>query len=345
MNSRVFNGGNIKENKLGESFNKLNKAENLKSESHTEKDFDSMSHLAVKSFLNRSKINGKVEFSLFNPSITDFVLSEYCQNIEKLINIFKSLNSIKSLDTLISLEKEKIISEKDTIKIKNALFESISGNEENYDYLIYVSKLLLGDINKKDKLIKFIKIIISKPKAITELSKLFKLLTEYWKYLDVNDCDFLLKYIGSIYLDEIEIQDFADFLYLCEIDDEDIINEFKVNLEHFLREELESRKGEIDLSNVVEIIIGPDEATEMNYAEDYEDIIENELTYIVESIINDFQTDFIKNLDIDIYNLVREIDIDEMIDDYFRSQDPDYKYEPIRTLNSDQDIDDLFERS
>ncbi|MBL7129550.1 MAG: restriction endonuclease [Ignavibacteria bacterium] len=340
----VFNGGNIKVDELRESFDKLNKAENLKSESHTEKDFDSMTRLAIKSFLNRSKINDKVEFSLFNPSITDFVLKEYSKNNEKLISIFKSLNSIKSLDTLISLEKEKIISRKDSLIIKNAIFEYKIKHEKNYDYLIYVSNLFLGNINKKEKLIKIIKKIINEPKVVTELSKLFKLLTEYWKYLDVNGCDFLLKCIGSQYIDEIEILDFADFLYICEINDEDIINEFNINLEYILKEELASRKDEVDLSDVVEIGIGSDEASTINYVEGYEDIIKDELTRIVESIINDFEKDFITNHDIDIYNVVNEIDIDEMIDEYFRSQDHD-EYEPISIINIDQDIDDLFERS
>lgn len=114
----VFNRRAITEVELRKSYDILNEFEKLKNSSHTNKGFDAMSRLATRAFFVRDKNQTQVLYTLFNPSVADFVLGEYAKNVGKLINIFKSLETIKSLKQLSSLKEEKIISQEDFVEIK-----------------------------------------------------------------------------------------------------------------------------------------------------------------------------------------------------------------------------------
>jgi hypothetical protein len=101
----VFNGGRISEEDLRLSFNELNRIENIRPTTSSEEDFTSTAQIAVRSFLNRERTSWNLSYSLFNPSITDFILHEYRKNTSKLIAIYKSLHTIESLQTFLSLVK------------------------------------------------------------------------------------------------------------------------------------------------------------------------------------------------------------------------------------------------
>ena len=78
----VFNGGDISEDTLRISFTKLEEIEQMKNPSHTEKDFKSTARLAIKSILNRNNFYGTESYTLFNPSIADFIIGEYCTGFD-----------------------------------------------------------------------------------------------------------------------------------------------------------------------------------------------------------------------------------------------------------------------
>jgi len=338
----VFNGGQISERELKASFNKIVKLEKLKSTSHTEKDFNSMAQLAIKSFLNRHRSSSEENYSLFNPSISDFVLSEYGKNIGKLTTLFKSLDSIKSLEQILSLQRENVISTTETSKIMSAIFDDAFKQEKSYDYLIFISHFCREDESKKGKIIALLNKIVSNPLPIKEFSKLLGLLTDYWNDLKQQTNDFLINCISNRYLNETEIKDLAEFLEIYNIDDENILDELRDNVESFLTDELDSAINEVDWSNYISVF--------KNYDGDQDiDINENKimkkLTDLAESLIHDFYSDVISNLDIDVVNIVRHVDIDEMVSEFIQPSEPDLGDFRSHSYNFDLDIDDLFERS
>ncbi len=97
----VFNGWYIIEKDLLHSYNKIK--DSIISPTHKSKDFNFVIKVAVKSFLNRN-INPKnleVSYTLFNPSISDFVINEYINNQNELISIYKNLDTYISIKKLI----------------------------------------------------------------------------------------------------------------------------------------------------------------------------------------------------------------------------------------------------
>ena len=339
----VFNGGIISENELRRSFYRLNEIAKLKNPSHTEKDFKSTSQLATKSFLNRNKFPKEENYTLFNPSIADFVLSEYGTDFENLVNVFKSLNTVESLKQLLALERDKIISQEDSFKLKNILFEYSFQKNKKLDYLIFISDQLKDDESKKSKIIELLKRIIKDPSPIEEFSKFLGLLMNYFEDSGLSYYDFLLGCINDRNLDESEINDFAEFLELWDIDNDALLDKLKCDLEYFLSEELGSRADEIDLSNFITFSEGYDGEQDIDYNE--EDI-ERELFDIVDSLLNDFYSDVIRKLDINSQEIISEIDVDQKVMDFIASQeDHDFEGYGGSTDSFDRDIDDLFERS
>jgi DNA polymerase III delta prime subunit len=339
----VFNGGTITEPELENSFYSLNKIEKLRNPSHTEKDFKSTSQLSSKSFLNRNRFFNEETYSLFNPSIADFVLSEYGNDFENLANIFKSLNTVKSLERLIALEREQIISQEHIFKLKNVIFEDAFKGNKKLDYLIFISDLIKDDDSKKATIYKLLTKIIQEPSPITEFSKLLGLLMLYSEDLNLSDYSFLLSCINDRNLDEYEIEDLAEFLETLEIDDESIFDKLKSDLEVFLSEEMDSTKSDVDMSKFITFPHRYDEDYNYNYDSDG---IESELSSIISQRIDDFYSDIIRNLNIDFQKIIDTIDIDQMVSDFISSQvEPDIEGYHGSANTFDRDIDDLFERS
>ena len=130
----VFNGGSISEKDLQNSFVRMNKLEQLRNDSHIEKDFNSAAKVSTKSFLVRNQRQNNVVYTLFNPSIADFVINEYCDQIENLENIFKALNTIESLVQLSILERENIITQDNILFLKNSIFIDAFQQDKDFDY-------------------------------------------------------------------------------------------------------------------------------------------------------------------------------------------------------------------
>lgn len=340
----VFNGGQISEKELRKSYDKMIKFENIKDTSNIEKDFDLMVRLATKSFLNRNCIRGEETYSLFNPSISDFILVEYGKDVNKIITVCKSLNSIKSLEQILYLKREKIIPTPDISRIMSSLFEDTLQQDKSYDYLINLSYFFHEEKSMKNNILTLLNKIISNPMPIMELSKLLMLLTHYWDDLKNQSYDFLIESISNIDLNEEEIKEIAEFLEFHDIYDENIFGEFKDKVESFVTDELNSAISIEDWSECISYFQEHD--GDWCYDTDYQKI-EKRLTAILKSLINEFNFDIINNLDIDIVNIVRNVDIDKMLSGFINSQEIDYndfRSDSSSSNNFDKDIDDLFER-
>src|SRR5690606_32306993 len=72
----VYNNGKISEEDLRRSYSTFMATHRVNLGDPADKSFEAVRKLAVKSLLNRNQIGkNKFEYSLFNPSIADFILS------------------------------------------------------------------------------------------------------------------------------------------------------------------------------------------------------------------------------------------------------------------------------
>jgi len=343
----VFNGGSIAEEDLRLSYGRLCTISGLLSTTHTEKDFESMSRLAMKSFLNRNMLGHRTEYTLFNPSIADYVLSEYRKDEERLINIFLSLNTLDSLERLVQLTSENILSPAIGSRILDAVFADAFSQGKGIDYRIFMSFLFKNDPDKKAGIISFLKTLVKEPKQIIQIGKLLTLLTEFWDELKVFEYGFIKTWIGEQSLDEPEITQLARFVEYNNCNDDDIIDILRKSLEEYLLEELDKQKDSIDMSEAV------------NFNESYEsydgspdidcdyDLVETKLEGIVNKIVKDLRSDLLLDLAPSTRDLISGIDIDDMLDSYISSFDPSDYDDGFRSSSSSvgEDIEDLFERS
>lgn len=345
VNLTVINGGTIREEDLRDSYNELIEFKNLKNPSHTEKDFRSMSELAVKSFLNRENIYREIEFSLFNPSIADYVLKEHSTDLRELKNIFKALGSVKSLIQLFSLQSEKIISIPHAKKLKQFLFNDPSIHDKSLNYQLYLAYQLKDEENYGKQIKNLIKKVISTKTSISQFSKFVALLIKFRNSIKIENFDFIISVAGSHYLDESDIKAYGKFIDVFNVDDQDVINHFREETDSFLREELDNVKSDVDLSKY----LGRRYVNHLDSwePEDDEDGVKNELHDLASELLNDLNSDAINNLDLDISSYVNEIDVSQMFVKYLKSIPNPLFEDTDRTgkYNSSTDIDDLFERT
>lgn len=338
----VFNGGSIMEDDLRNGYYQLCELSGLVNPSHTEKDFESMSRIATKSFLNRNMYPDKIQFELFNPSIADFVLNNYCKDIDKLVQIYRSLDTCKSLERLISLENEGILSELTVLRIKEAVFYHAFNEMKPIDYMIFLSRLFMKDQHKRSQIGFFLQQIIDDPQPICELERFFELLREFSVELKVNGWKFIEACIDHKELNEYEIDQFARLLEHSDCSDEALLEILRNNIRKYLSFEIDYLKEEINL-------LGP-----ITYREDvgeYE--IAVDLTYMkdkVSSIVNDllenFQSGLVKRLKPTVDEMIEAIDINQLVENYNRHRkmfsETDFGGRAGCTGN---DIEDLFEKT
>lgn len=95
------------------------------------------------SFFNRTVFRGnEASIDLFNPSIADYIIKRYCQDVNSLRLGFRSLNTIRSLITLNSLYSGNQISKEDTRSICEYLLEEQKKSNFDNVSVAYLSRLI-----------------------------------------------------------------------------------------------------------------------------------------------------------------------------------------------------------
>lgn len=104
----VFSGGSIEEQRLRECYESLS-SDALVKNYIGDADFDMCMRLLVGSVLNRRIEPGNITYTLFNPSIADYVLRKTSSSIQKLVGLMTALLDARSLDNFQKLIINKII--------------------------------------------------------------------------------------------------------------------------------------------------------------------------------------------------------------------------------------------
>jgi len=137
----VLNGHALRENILAEAYHRFvafPENQNL----HGRREFQLNIRLLTGSFLNRSvSSDGSSTIDLFNPSIGDYVLKRYAEDVVTFRLGFQSLRTLRSTITLRSLQSNRYLSEEDVKSICFAIFEYLSKNSFKGASVQYVSAL------------------------------------------------------------------------------------------------------------------------------------------------------------------------------------------------------------
>lgn len=334
----VFNNNSIDENLLKESYNRLNKLTKATSTTNINTQFNNVIMSTVKYFVNRNMLSSnKITYTLFNPSLADFIINRYKADIELLKSIYLSLQTKSSNLNLINLKKNNFINEQFYKEILIYLFQNYNIKDNKHEYFISLSlsiikeKYIADKIEFNNKVKEFLNTINLMENTILHFTDLLRLLvyaTKEFNYqLDLKE---LLNHVS---IDEIDdLPHIIEIFNNLELTDYTLISNFEESLEDTLIDVLSDlAHSEIDISEYIMSSSNFDESS-----------IRDTLCDLLDNLIIEFNTNIISiNLD----NIVDSINIDRLTESYFSNQDNDYDEDRYRErqLLSD-DIDDLFER-
>ncbi len=345
----VFNNGRISEDILRRSYNTFLTIHPINSGDFSDKSFDSVKKIASKSLLNRVQIEeNKFEYVLFNPSITDFVLSTYSSDNELISNVLKSLETEISLEFLDNISRNKKMTEANSRIIQENLFDHSLENQiknKNWDYLI----LLAYQDFFNDKIIVKIKrlieeLIIADSPTGNRLYELLVILREAEHKLKITDYAFLNGFIDGD-IDEDTLKHLLNFVEEFNITDDDILFNIDYNLtsclENFAQNDLE-----IDYKSHIQhyYSMDGDIETDIDLAG-----IESDVKSSLEYNLSDFNKSVLELIEFDIAKVISKVDIERKVADFLESyeldDDNDDRRSSHQTSESYHDnIDSIFER-
>lgn len=345
----VFNGNRIKEELLRNSYNKYIELTNIQPTSFQSINFDTVIKKIVRYFLNRNKFwSNQHTYTLFNPSIADFILSRYSKEIEKLKLYFEILKNSSSLIVLFNLMKNKIIDGNAYSSILKELLKSSTSNDKK-DYLIklYNNCLQIKNFELDKKLLhELVQNIINESSNIT-LIKEFENIVNLFNLdeFEVNDFDFFDNIIFSIDKDIDEINSVINLYNYFNVNDVSVSNELNDLISEYIKEEL--------IHDVESIYEHDVEFEESMNEEGLFEVIDGE----VEKIIDDLFYDIENRIEYfsDLYINEEEIKNSVEIEDIKHRLSSDFTYDKFQDYVNDKedisysnnaldDIDDLFSR-
>lgn len=203
----AFNGRNISQSKLSEAFTRLLMTPGL-SQFNGKRDFIiSLRHLTG-SMLTRFFINDTEPYlKLFNPSLGDFLIHHYCQDMPTLRNYFTSLQSASALEALRDMALNNFINTHSLIEIVSFILMDASEKSFIGIDLEYIAKAC--------------NIIIREKVQINQLNKIMKkaveiVLENKCPRLFFDSADFLCWATKNNLIDIVRVEQFA--LEACDQD-------------------------------------------------------------------------------------------------------------------------------
>jgi hypothetical protein len=334
----VFNGGEIFETEIRQSFDKLNSIQNLHAIGPADKGFNSVAPLATKSFLVRNRENCSFSYHLFNPSISDYVLKEYDREPEKVFNVFSALNTVKSVINLANLVSQNLIAF--PCDGFERLFKDSILTGKNFEYKIEVAKHLAKMPEYRTNIIDVLKDGIRDPEVITNNETFFDLLEEFWLELETHDVAFLNKYLENGFSSETEINSLVKLLENHNLDYDCIGNSLSEKISDYVYSEVAGLADGEDWSGFSSYergYDGPDLSID-------EDGIFEKLVSIGKAVLDGFGSPIVDSLQIPVDDLISEMGISDIVSKIDHSGDY-YEDEERGWYSSNFDnIDDLFER-
>lgn len=346
----VYNNGRIKEELLRRSYNTFLKIQRTNLGDHSDKSFEAVRKLAIKSLLNRNQVEtGNFEYILFNPSIADFILNSYSGETDLISNILISLNNEQSINYFKSISIARKISKDCSKIIQENLFNHFyekKMEEEDWDFLIALVYIDFFNPRLENKISLFLHSLInSENPSGNNLSELLMILTEFEPKVEFNNFEFLFGFIEGT-LDEDTLKELLDFIEEFNIEDPDILDKIGDHIQNYLEEMATEYNLDIDFSNYI---------YERYYDDGYSDIeintdgAESEAYDRLNIYLDDLNQSVLKKVEYDISSVVSDLDLNQMAQEYLERNKPEYdngiagSYES--GYSSQDNIDAIFERS
>lgn len=347
----VFNNGKINEDSLRNSYNTFLKIHTVNLGDSSDKSFEAVRKLATKSLLNRNLIEeNKYEYVLFNPSIADFVLSSYCNEIDLICNILKSLDTEVSIDYLKALLRSNKINNLYVNRILENLFDYFFDRklqEEDWDFIIILCYIdfFNGKIHKRIE--KFLNVLINAYNPTGDrLWELLMILSEFEPKIEFENFKFLYNFMDDVY-DEDTLKKLLDFIDEYDINDEIILMRVDILLEKYLRSFVDNNDLDIDYGKYIN--------QSYSYYEGYPETdvdmhgIEDEMNDTLNSFLDGFNVNVLDKISFDTSGIISSTDIDYKVTRFLESYEPDYDCDIgggyYSGRSGEDDIDAIFERS
>lgn len=346
----VYNNGKISEDELRNSYSTFLKIHPVNLGDQSDKSFEAVRKLATKSLLNRNQINkNKFEYVLFNPSITDFVLSSYSDESDLVSNIIKSLETEASLDYLQTLSISQKLNSLNSQRIQENLFDFFFDrkiNEEDWDFLILLSYLDFFNEKLNKRIEHFLKTLIyaDNPSG-NRVWELLMILTEFEPKIEFDNFIFLHNFIEDI-SDEDTLKGLLNFIDSFDIEDEHILIQVETLINNYLDNIVNNNDLDVDYPKHINHYYYPEGNIE--YDIDLKGI-ESDIQESLDSFLDGFNESVLEKIGFDTSRFVSNLDVDGMatkfLEDYQPDYEPDYDGGYNQGSSYEDDIDAIFERS
>ncbi|MDE5423707.1 restriction endonuclease [Ancylomarina sp. DW003] len=347
----VFNAGKIDEKVLSRSYSTFKKSFKIHFD-HTDNSFNAVRRLAVGSLLDRSETwDDKIEYSLFNPSIGDFILNTYLEEVDLVISILKSLGTDSSINFLNSLRSNNKISKDIIQQIQEELFNYFYADKlrnRDWDYLVLLSSLDIYNPRITFKIKDLIKQLSNnkEPKGV-RLYELLVLLVDFDEIIDIHDFSFISEFIENNGIDNIDLEYLLELIKRYEIEDKLFFEKICVAVESYFIEALDEDKSSANIGEYLDSSCC-NESGDIDFCIDYNGI-KSELESILDTIVSGFNKELVDYVNINYSNIIDSINIDEEVNDYFSSYGDGYDEDEFRGASShndlENDIEAVFERN
>lgn len=344
----VFNNGKISEDKLRSAYNTYLSIHTLNFGDHSDKSFESVRKLATKSLLNRNQVGDEnYEYVLFNPSIADFVISAYSNEVDLICNILKSLDTQVSIRYLYTLLISKKISNKYQSKILENLFDFFFDGklkDNDWDFLITLVYIDFLNENVNLRIETFLNTLINADNPSGErLHELLFILKEFEPKIEFQNFNFLYNFIIDVN-DADTLKELLDFVGENEICDEKILKQIEILLNEHLSDIIDDL--DIDFDKHIK--------QNYYYNDDFPEIevdvngIEDEITKNLISYLDVFNKNVLEKISFSTSSVFSSIDLENKAKRYLHRYEHDLDSDRYRVNYSgglgEDDIDAIFER-
>jgi energy-coupling factor transporter ATP-binding protein EcfA2 len=192
----VFSGGVITEVGLKKAYRNIHRRLPRSLMGGGDSQFAAVTEVGVRSFLNREiDSEGCIRYKLFNPSISDFVINEFREDLGTLTEVFCSLGSIDSIDALHSLKKEGILDLRDFREIVYAILSDELVVDKGVDYRTKAIALL--EYSDSEVIASLVDELKAAPQVVCELETLLQWIESYPDLLNDTEMSVIHDWSGS----------------------------------------------------------------------------------------------------------------------------------------------------
>lgn len=345
----VFNWWNCEETLLKDAFRKIITIENVQNLTNTSKRFEDIVKLSVKYYINKNinKGSSKTYYTLFNPSISDFIIDKYKDDKEKLMNVYQALESHVALSHLNNLVLWGKITEYCKNNILEELFSNIDTFIENYNFTIYIIAQFLEDENKKDRIKEILTHILNTPKEINVINELLDLCEVYNDLVTEKVFSNFTSFFHYSLSRDDEITSKNRIYKIRNKSDEEFYNNLITDSEDYLKQELEAFIDRLDVARAIKKEYDYEGQTSLSINRDIliEEIKEYGKDFLADNKRNDLIDD--DKLEEIIFSLERHLEekitkSEEEIK--YSDYDDEYRWKTTERDDNIEAIEELFSR-